>query len=86
MIELVSALTNIALLVAFVFFVREEKKERAKLINALIAKTPEQARDLTLADKVTPLKPQPDLPSEFVPIDQLTDEEFDAHIQQELDV
>lgn len=68
------------------FYVIETNKEKAKLINALIAKNPEQMRDLTLADKVAPIKPQaqaemPDL----IPEQNLDEEAFDAFIKQELE-
>ena len=43
----------------------ENRKERSQLINAIIARTPEQYRDLELTDKVksieAPVKTEPDL-------------------------
>lgn len=51
------------------------RKERSKLINALMSRTPEQLRDLEFVDKVQPPKldkSEPDL----VPADQLSDEDF----------
>ncbi len=74
----------IALLVAFTFYVQETNKEKAKLINALIAKTPEQARDLNLSDKVQPIHLPKVVPSDLIPMEQLSDDDFDKHIQSEL--
>ncbi len=83
--DIALGLVSLSLVIAFVFYVRESNKEKAKLINALIAKTPEQARDLDLADKVAPIQPavtpqQPDL----VPLENVDEEEFEQHIKEQL--
>jgi hypothetical protein len=57
------------------------RKERSKLINAIMAKTPEQLRDLEFVDKVQPAKmttPNPDI----VPIEQVSDEDFAEMVGQ----
>lgn len=82
--DIILGFISLGLIIAFVFYVSETNKEKAKLVNALIAKTPEQARDLNLADKVTPIKPITQAPSDIVPIDSLSDEEFDKHIAEQL--
>jgi hypothetical protein len=51
------------------------RKERSKLINALIARTPEQLRDLDFVDKVSVDTVKPTAP-DLVPVDQLSDEQF----------
>ena len=52
------------------------RKENAKLINALISKTAQEARDLELADKTT-IKIKPNKTKEdLVPVDQLTEDEW----------
>lgn len=85
-LALIYAVTFVSLIVAFGIYVIETNKEKAKLINALIAKTPEQARDLNMADKVQPIKikqepaPSPDV----VPLDSLDDDEFDKHIKDSI--
>ncbi len=84
MIEIVFGFIILGLLAAFILYVKESNAEKAKLINALIAKSPEQFRDLNLADKVEPLKPEPQRPSDLVPVDQMTEEEFDEHIKSQL--
>lgn len=58
--------------------------ERNKYINAIIAKKAEDLRDLTLADKVAPLKPEMQKPPDLVPENQVSDEDFDLSIQQQL--
>lgn len=59
-------------------------EEHNKLINALIAKSPDQMRDLTLADKVSPIKPQEQTPPDLIPEQQLSEEDFDRAIADEL--
>jgi hypothetical protein len=86
MIEsIVTGVICLVLIGAFVLYVKETNKEKAKLINALIAKTPEQARDLTLADKVAPIKPQPQAPSDLIQESQLSQDEFEDQIKRELE-
>ena len=54
----------------------ENKKERAKWINALIAKTPEQYRDLELTEKVKPIEPPVKTEPDLIPESEVTDEQF----------
>lgn len=65
------------------------RKERSKFINALIARTPEQLRDLDFVDKVQVKIPDtaPNLVpvenlSDTIPVEQMTDEEFDKQIHE----
>ncbi len=51
------------------------RKERSKLINALMARTPEQLRDLEFVDKVQPIKMETEQ-SDLLPLDKMTDEQF----------
>lgn len=70
-------LTNLASL-AFAFYsAREAGKERGKFVNALVAKSSVEFRDLELTEKVKPIATQavqtePDL----IPEADLSDEEF----------
>jgi hypothetical protein len=85
MSEIILAIINIILLGGFGWYVREQSRERAKLINAILAKDSHDYVQRTLAEntKITPEingKQDPDL----VPMDQLSDELFDKHIQQTL--
>jgi len=68
------AVTNIATLIFHYFSVREAQYERAKLLNALVSKTPEQFRDLELNGKPAG-KTEPQEP-DLVATENLTDEEF----------
>lgn len=53
------------------------RKERSKLINAIIAQTPEQLRDLEFVEKFQPAKmTKTDKKLDLVPVDKLSDEEF----------
>ncbi len=87
----------IALLVGVIVYVlHQAQKERKiiaeqhtidknKLINALVARKPEELRDLTLADKVGPIAPAPEQkPPDMIPMEQLSDEDFDSAIQDQL--
>ena len=60
------------------------RKERGKFINALMAKTQEGFRDLELTDKVEPIKPPVPQPPQFVPESDLTDEEFEEKVLKEV--
>ena len=70
-----------ALLGYHTWYVWEKNKEVSKLVNALVAKTPEQFRDLTLADKVEPIKTPVSTEPDFVPESELTDEKFKELIE-----
>ena len=76
MTDLYLALIILALITMLMWEKRENKKERARFINALIAKTPEQFRDLELTEKVKPIIPPIPLPPDLVPESDLNDEEF----------
>ena len=73
----------IAALLGFMAWERHEtKKERTKWINALLAKTTEQYRDLELTDKVKPIEtPKVEKAPEFVPESDITDEQFKEQIK-----
>lgn len=62
------------------------RKERAKLTNLLIAKNNQEAVNLTLADqtKIEPAKPDKTM-RDLVEFNELNDEEFDKFIGNELD-
>jgi hypothetical protein len=75
----------IALLVVFLFFMRETNREKSKLINALLAKTPEQMRDLTLADKVRPISPPSEVQSDLIPEGESSLEEWESAIHNQLE-
>ena len=80
MIDLILAGIIVALFIYMVWERYQTRKEQSKLINAIVAKTPEQMRDLEFVDKVQVPKvekPQEDLldPTHF------SDEKFMEVIQ-----
>ena len=86
MIELIAigilATLNVALLAGHILYVRESNKDKTQLLNAVLAKTPEQFRDLELANKVEIVKSVPTVP-DLVSEADLTDEEFLKNIAGE---
>lgn len=83
MSEFFLGVISIGELVAFVAYVYLTNKEKAKLVNALMSKDSTEFVHNTLADqtKIEPeIKSNPDL----LPIENLNEEEFDKHIQEEL--
>jgi len=84
MIEIILSSIILALLSALVYERYENKKERAKLLNALIAKTPEQFRDLELADKVKPIEAPKKVEPELIPESELDDKKFQELIKKEV--
>lgn len=82
MTEIVFTLIIFLLAGLLVWEKRENKKERERFTNALIAKTSEQFRDLELTSKVKPITPpiKNDIP-DLVPEAELTDQEFDRMIK-----
>ena len=79
---IVLALTNLGTLGAFGFYIYLENKEKAKTINALIAKNSKEYLDHEMADKIQEVKTEPpiELPSEFVEESAMSDEEFDKKV------
>lgn len=82
--EIILGLVIIALFALLVWEKNENKKERAKFINALIARTPEQYRDLELTEKVKPIEPSVKKEPEFIPESDLTDKQFEELINKEV--
>ena len=74
----------VAILVYHYYYVREVNKEKSKLINALISKSATELRDLELTEKVkpieTPVVKEPDL----IPEADITDEDFDKAMKEEV--
>ena len=84
MSEVILGVIILALLGGFGWYIREQNRERLKLINAILAKDSQEYVNRTLAEntKITPEinKGDPDL----IAMDQLDDEAFDKHIQATL--
>ena len=83
MIEVLFTIIILVLLAGFAWYIRESNKEKAKLVNALIAKDATEMTNLTLADQTT-IKPEVNREPDLVPMDQVDDEKFDEHIQEVL--
>ncbi len=85
MIEITLGIVLLGVLGLFGWYITESNKEKAKLVNALIARTSKEMSDLTIADqtqiKIKPVDSTPDL----VPVDSMSDDEFDEHIKRELE-
>ena len=84
MTDLILGAIIIVLLGGFGWYVREQEKTKSKLINALLAKDSQEYVSRQLADQTEIVKPEIQTPSEIVSTDQLNDEEFDKHIQEQL--
>ena len=84
MIEIILGLIILVLLGVVVYERYENKKERSKLLNALISKTPEQFRDLELAEKVKPIEVPKKTEPEFIAESELTDEKFKELMNKEV--
>jgi hypothetical protein len=85
MIEsLMFGMVMIALIGAFALYVVESNKEKAKLVNALIAKNAQELRDLNLTDKLVIKPPATAEGPDLMSVEQLSDEEFDEHIKEQL--
>ncbi len=71
----------VVLLGGFGWYVREQEQVKTKLINAILAKDSQEYVSRTLADNTT-IKPEinGDQKSDLIPMDRLTEEEFDNHI------
>ena len=87
MIEIIalSALTIVilALISYHGYYVREVNKERKKLINALVSKNAQEMTNHELADK-TKIEPVTPKPPDFIPSENLTEEQFDNMIKNEI--
>lgn len=83
MTELILGGIIISLLVGFGWYVRESHREHSKLVNALLAKNSQEYVERTLADH-TEIKPEIQTNPDLMRVEDMSDEEFDNHIAQEL--
>lgn len=85
MSEVILGLVIAALLGVFGWYVREQGRERSKLINAILAKDSTEYVNRTLAEKTEALRPQVNTSNpDLIPMDQVNDEQFDAMIAKQL--
>lgn len=84
MIEIAGLVLVIVALVSLIGWLDwNNRKERSKLINALVAKDAQELRDLEFVDKFQPVQQEEKTP-DLTAVESLTDEEFDKAIQEEL--
>ena len=75
---------TILLLAGLLFYEKQEgKHERQELVNALVAKSVNDFRDLKLADKVKPIEPPERIEPNLIPEGDLSDQEFKQIIEKE---
>jgi hypothetical protein len=75
----------IACLVGLLFYEKEaHAKERRDLVNAIIAKTPDQLSNLRMSEKVKPVKPSINVAPDLVAERDLSDDEFKKYIKREV--
>lgn len=83
MIDIVLTIV-IALLIGYVAYLeREHRLEKAKLLNAILSRRPEDMVNMTLADQTTVQVPKveaDDSLKDLVDINDASDEEFYKHI------
>ena len=78
---MIEAVVIIALLIFI--GVREylSSQERKKLLNAILARSPREFKELEMIDKTKiELKPESEKPSDLVPLEELGDEEFEKAV------
>lgn len=84
MIEIILGLVILAQFGFLAWQEHNNRKERAKFINALMAKTSEQFRDLELTEKVEPIKPSVRTEPEFTPESEIPQDKFEELIKREV--
>ena len=64
---------------------REARLAQNKLINALLAKNAQDMKDFEMVDKIKEIDTNPKLqvPSEFVALEDMSDEEFEKRVIRE---
>ena len=62
----------------------QNRVERKKLVDAYLAKNLTELKQAEAIEKAKIPEPIPDLPSDFVPVDETSDEEFDKAIKKQL--
>ena len=83
-LELVLGTISLCLCGLLAWEKNENKKERAKWINAFISKTPEQYRDLELTEKVKPITPPVKTEPDLIPENEAGDKQFEDFINKEI--
>lgn len=82
MIDIILAFVILGLLGYIGWKDYQDRKERAKLVNFLVAKDNREAVNLTLADQ-TKVEPAPKERRDIIDTSEATDEEFDQMIAEQ---
>lgn len=77
---IILAVTSIGSLATLAWYIYLENKERAKTINALIAKSSQEFVNHEMTDKVEGIKPAEPIAPDLEEITNLDDETFDESI------
>jgi len=79
--------TTIVIIFLLIFIVIQEyfnKQERKKLIDAYLAKNITELKQAEAIEKSKPIPPPAEVSPDFIPMDEVTDEQFDVAIRKEL--
>ena len=79
---MIEIFTIIALVVLLGWQEYQNRKERAKMLNAIIGKNTQEIASLDLADK-TDIKAKTETKSDIIPMENLPDDEFSKIIKKE---
>ena len=79
---IILGITNIGTLAYHAWSNYLENKEKAKTINALIAKNSQEYLNHEMADKIQEVKTEPSVgvPQEYTEVSELSDKEFDEKV------
>ena len=84
MIELILGSIVFGLIGVIVYERGEHRKTQSKLLNAIMSKSPEQFRDLELADKVKPIESPKRVEPDLIAEHDLDDKQFQEMISKGL--
>ena len=76
MIDIILGSIIFGLIGVIVYERGEHRKTQSKLLNAIMSKTPEQFRDLELADKVKPIEAPKKVEPDFIAESEISDKKF----------
>lgn len=83
MTELVLLAVILGLIGVILYQEYSNRLDRSKLVNALIARSANDLRDLQVADQTKIQIRQENKPAEFVSTDQMSSEEWDKYIEDQ---
>jgi hypothetical protein len=65
----------------FIYFSQKQfKEERSKMLNAIVAKTPEEFTNFEVIDKLKPEHPVEPVNPDMSPVESLSDDDFDKFV------